>query len=203
MIEAVRQAGGAATGVALACAEAKQRRELDPGELQRELQARAARRYRPPGARASRPFHWKTLQTWYYQAKDGLDGLTPASRARGHALALDDDQRELLLDMRREHRSASIELILAEAVRTGAIPEAAVSEATLRRLYRDHDLGRDSQNRASRRERRRWQAERPCALWHADVCHVWLRDPDGKAAQGLRPRDPRRSRPLRRGARGP
>ena len=155
-------------------------RELDQGELQDELKKKAARRYRPPGAPASRPFHWKTLQTWYYNARDGLDGLTPASRARGHALALDDGQRELLLDMRREHRSASTELILGEAVRNGAVPKEVVSEATLRRLYRDHDLGRDSQNRASRRERRRWQADRPCAIWHADVCHVWLRDADGK-----------------------
>jgi hypothetical protein len=155
-------------------------RELDHGELQDELKMKATRRYRPPGAPASRPYHWKTLQTWYLNARKGLDGLVSASRARGHALALEDAQRELLLDMRREHRSASTELILTEAVRNGAIPEEAVSEATLRRLYRDHDLGRDSQNRASRRERRRWQAERPCAIWHADVCHVWLRDADGK-----------------------
>lgn len=155
-------------------------RELDRGELQDELKQRAARRYRPPGATASRAFHWKTLQTWYYAAKDGLDGLTPTSRARGHALALNDAQRDLLLDMRREHRSASTELILAEAVRNGAIPKESLSEATLRRLYRAHDLGREGQNRASRRERRRWQAERPCAIWHADVCHVWLRDAAGK-----------------------
>lgn len=155
-------------------------RDLDRGELQDELKARAARRYRPPGAPASRQFHWKTLQTWFYDARGGLDGLTPVSRARGHALALDHAQRELLLEMRREHGSAATELILAEAVRNGAIPKGAVSEATLRRLYRDHDLGRDAQNRASRRERRRWQADRPCAIWHADVCHVWLRDRDGK-----------------------
>lgn len=157
-------------------------RELEPGELQKELLRLAQRRYRPPGSKYSRPYHWKTIQDWYYQARDGLDGLKPASRARGHALALDDNQRELLLEMRREHRSAPTELILKEAVRNGAIPQKAVSEATLRRLYRDHGLGREAQNRAARRERRRWQAPRPCALWHADVCHVWLHD------QGSKPR---------------
>lgn len=155
-------------------------RDLEHGELQDELKARADRRYRPPGARASRSFHWKTLQSWYYQAKKGVDALKPACRARGVALALDDRQRELLLDIRREHRSVATEIILAEVVRNGAVPKGAISEATLRRLYRSHDLGRESVNRGSRRERRRWQADRPCRIWHADVCHVWLRDAGGK-----------------------
>ena len=155
-------------------------RELEPGELEKELKDKATKRYRPPGAPASRTFHWKTLQSWFYQARDGLAGLEPASRARGHALALDETQRELLLEMRREHLSAPVDLLLGEAVRNGALPAGLVSEATVRRLYRDRDLGRVAQNRSRRWSRRRWQASRPCALWHADVCHVWLRDPAGK-----------------------
>lgn len=151
--------------------------ELDHGDLQLELKKRASKRYRPPGAVASRTYHWKTFQDWYYRSKEeGLTALAQQSRAIGHALALDDAQRELMLDMRREHPAASSDLILAEAVRNGVVPVDAVSLPTLRRLYRDHDLGREAPNRADRRERRRWQADRVCRIWHADVCQLWLRD---------------------------
>jgi len=156
-------------------------RDLQHGELQDELVARSQRRYRPPGAKASRTFHWKTLQDWYYAAKEkGLEGLLPASRSRGHALALDEDQRALLADMRAENPTAPADLILSEAVRNGAIDKGAVSEETVRRLLRDKDLPRKQVNRSERRGRRRWQADRACKIWHADVCHVWRRDADGQ-----------------------
>jgi transposase InsO family protein len=155
-------------------------RPLERGELQDELKLRAQRRYRPPGASASRSYHWKTLQSWYYAARDGLDGLRPASRSRGLALALDDDQREILLEMRRAHCSAAVDMILSEAVRNGIIAEGEVSPSTLRRLFREHGLSRQPQNRHDRRERRRWDSGRVGAVWHMDVCHVWRRDADGK-----------------------
>jgi transposase InsO family protein len=155
--------------------------ELERGELQDELKRRARKRYRPPGAQASRTYHWKTLQDWYLRCREeGLAALIQQSRSVGHALALRDDQRELMLDIRREHPTASTDLILAEAVRNGVIEPGTLSESTLRRLYRDHGLGRHAPNRAERRERRRWQADRVCRIWHADVCHVWLRDEEGR-----------------------
>ena len=75
--------------------------ELSRGQLEEELQKRADKRYRPPGAGRSRQYHYKTLQRWYYDAKADLaSGLVPKSRARGFALKLDREQRELLLDIR-------------------------------------------------------------------------------------------------------
>jgi len=156
-------------------------RELEPGELQEALEEKARLRYRPPGSSRSRTYHFKTLQNWYYAAKKGgMESLKPVSRARGHGLALSSEQRALLLDMRREHPTAAAEMILSEAVRNGIVALDAVSVETVRRLFRDADASRSGLNRAARRQRRRWQADRPCALWHADVCHVWLRDRDGR-----------------------
>lgn len=155
-------------------------RELQPGELQEALKDKARQRYRPPGASRSRSYHYKTLQSWYYAAKSGFENLKPASRVRGHALILDDAQRALLLDMRREHPTAAADLILAEAVRNGIVAKGAVSVESLRRLFRDADASREGLNRARRRQQRRWQAERACAIWHADVCHVWLRDRENR-----------------------
>lgn len=156
--------------------------ELPRGELLEELQARAKRRYRPPGAAMTRKFSWKTLQRWYYQARQAPTALVPASRTRGFARALTEAQRQLLLDMRAAHRSAPIELILQEAVRHGLVAEGAVSTSTLARLFRHHGLTRQSKNRATRRadvQRRRWQAARPGQIWHGDVCHLVLSDDDG------------------------
>lgn len=154
-------------------------RDLSKGALEAELRERAKARYRPPNAPASRTYHWKTLQSWYYAAKKGLSALRPASRKRGYGLSLDPVRRELLLQIRREHPSASARLILETAVSQGVVDPGQLSVSTLRRLFQAHDLPRSSASRADRRDRRRWVATRPCALWHADVCHVWVRDATG------------------------
>lgn len=172
-------------------------RDLSGGELHAELVARAAERYRPPGATASRTFHWKTLQSWYYAAKRwstafsrasslrkpsaarGHTGLVPKSRKRGFATDLTGEQRDLLVQIRREHPSAAAGMILDTAVHQGLIAEGAVSPSTLRRLFAALGLPRTSVNRAERRDRRRWEAAHVGGLWHADVCHVWVRDAGG------------------------
>lgn len=157
--------------------------ELDRGELMRQLEARAQKRYRPPGADRTRTFHAKTLQRWYYLAKKDLaGGLVPVSRARGFAKGLAPEQREILLEMRREHPSASAELLRAEAIRHGVIAADDISLSTLRRLYRLADLARVSlrvADRADDVQRRRWQAHAPGDLWHGDVCHLPLLDEHG------------------------
>lgn len=158
--------------------------DLEQGDLQDELKKRARRRYRPPGAQVTRTFHWKTLQRWLYDAREGLAALQPESRQRGFGLVLEMEAREMLLDMRREHPNAAADLILDEAVRNGVIKKGAISVPTLRRLFVRADLPRTSRNRVDkRRDRRRWEADRPCRIWHADVCHVWRREPDGTAVK--------------------
>ena len=144
--------------------------------------------YRPPGSATTRTFHWKTLQSWLLQAREGTHRLQPESRKRGFALALDDEQRQTLLDIRRSHISASADLILSEAVRNGLIAEGQVSAPTLRRLFRAHGLSRASLNRASRRSnRRRWSARTAGYLWHADVCHVRATTPTGVLSRASLP----------------
>jgi len=157
-------------------------RDLAPGELAHELQRRAQTRYRPPGAAATRTYHWKTLQRWFYAARQGAGRLEPASRKTGHGRALSDAQRQLLLAMRRDHPSAPAEMLLTEAVRHGRLEEGQVSVSTLRRLFRDAGLDRKSRRRATRADvqRRRWQAAQVADLWHADVCHLMLTHPDGR-----------------------
>jgi putative transposase len=147
---------------------------LSRGELRAALRALSTKRFRPPRAKRTRTYAVSTLERWYYRYKrGGLDALRPRSRSdRGRARRLTEAQRTLLRDIRREHRSASVPLILTTLVRQGRIGQREVSDATVRRLYVEQGLDRVSlRDSKSDRTRLRWQAERPGVLWHADVCH--------------------------------
>lgn len=155
--------------------------DLPKGDLQRLLKERANLRYRPPGSDVTRTWHWKTLQRWLFAARKGLAALKPVSRQRGSALAIDDDARQLLLDMRSEHPHVAADIILDEAVRNGVVKEGAVSAPTVRRLFAKAQLSRGVRDRPTRsRDRRRWEADRPCRVWHADVCHGWQSGAEGR-----------------------
>lgn len=150
------------------------RRELDRGELREELARLARRRYRAPEAKSTRQYAASTLERWLYRyKKGGLEALRPEPRSdRGRARELTSEQRELLLDVRREHRAASVPLILRSLVAEGRLDDGAISEATVRRLYVDHGLDRvASRGAEGQKTRLSWQAAYPGVLWHGDVCH--------------------------------
>ena len=79
------------------------------------------------------------------------------------------EQRELLLEIRREHPGASVPLILRTLVLDGRLAKGAVSVSTVTRLYREAKLPRGV--RPEGHTRLRWQADHPGALFHGDVCH--------------------------------
>jgi len=149
------------------------RRELERGDLAAALAELSVQRFRAPRAHSAQTYSVATLERWYYAYKSGgLEALRPKSRKdKGRARELTDEQRKLLLDIRREYPSASVPLILDTLVTRGRLATDAVSAATVRRLYLEQGLDRISQRQGSRKMRLRWQAERPGALWHGDVCH--------------------------------
>lgn len=150
------------------------RRELDHGDLGKALTELSQQRFRPPRSHGARRYSVATLERWYYAYKSGgLEALRPEPRSdKGRARDLTPEQRQLLLDIRREHPSASVPLILSTLVSDGRLEQDAVSEATVARLFREHGLDRRSLRQGGRGHTRlRWQAERPGALWHGDVCH--------------------------------
>jgi len=146
--------------------------DLSRRELAARLRELASRRYLPPGSKVTRTFGVSTLERWYYRHRTaGLEGLRPETRKLGSARALDDAQRELILEIRREYPSASVPLILRTLESEGRIERGQVKPAAVRRLLAEHGLDRRTLARVGKRERRRWQADRPGRLWHADVCH--------------------------------
>jgi transposase InsO family protein len=161
------------------------RRELDHGELRAEFRALSQRRYRLPDRDSTSTISIPTLERWYYAYRGGgLPALRPRPRSdRGRGRRLTGEQRQLLLDIRRENPSASVPVILRTLVLEGRLDRAAVSAATVRRLYAENGLDRVAmRDGAGSHTRLRWQAERPGALWHGDVCHGPALVINGKAA---------------------
>lgn len=147
------------------------RRDFAHGELAAALRALAGERYRSPGSSTARQLSVPTLERWLYAyRRGGLAALRPDPRSdRGRARELTPAQRELLLDIRREHPTASVPLILRTLVADGRLDADVVSATTVARLYRDAGLERGV--RFDGHTRLRWQADHAGALWHGDVCH--------------------------------
>jgi putative transposase len=152
------------------------RRELDRGELSQALAELSQQRFRPPRAKSTKTYSVATLERWYYAYKSGgLDALRPSPRSdRGRCRDLTLEQRTLLTAIREEHPSASVPVILRTLVAEGRLAKDAISASSVRRFYQEQGLDRvslRSGNGTRGKVRLRWQAERPGALWHADVCY--------------------------------
>ena len=118
-------------------------RELDHGERSAELRRLSEQRVRPPGSDTTRRYSVTTLERWLYAfKKGGLAALVPQARGdRGRGRDLDPELRELLCDIRREHPSVSVTLILRTLLAEGRIgPE--VTACTVRRMFAERGLHR-------------------------------------------------------------
>lgn len=161
-------------------------RTLPRGLLADTLRQLSSQRFSPPGQHRTRTYSLGTLKRWIRAyRRDGLDGLRPRSRRRGHALALDDKTRALIVEIRRAYPGASVPLILRTLVGEGHLKDGEVRASAIRRMLADHGLDRRTLARTGNRERRRWVTDRPGRVWHADVCHGPARK-HGKTTKPLR-----------------
>ena len=151
-------------------------RSLSHGERIALLRDISEQRVRPPGSPTTRCYSVTTLERWLYAFKrGGLEALVPQARTdKGRGRDLAPELRELLCDIRREHPEVSVTLIVRTLRADGRIgPE--VTACTVRRMFHDKGLARcaavDGNNGHGGKTRLKWQAERPGALWHGDVCH--------------------------------
>lgn len=150
------------------------RRELEHGDLRRAFNEASQQRFRPPRSHGARSYSVATLERWYYAYKaQGLEALRPKHRAdRGRGRELPLELRRLLLDIRREQPHVSVPTILATLIADGRLTKGLVSASTVRRFFAEHGLDRVALRHGVRdKVRLRWQADRPGALWHTDVCH--------------------------------
>jgi len=148
---------------------------FDHGGLKVELERLATVYFRAPGSKITKRYGLSTLERWHYAHKNGgLAALLPARRSDfGNAREIDSELRALLIDIKREHPTASANLVLRTLVGDGRIRHRALSCTTLRRLWRANGLGRRALKAQCRTHigRRRWEAGSINQIWHADVCH--------------------------------
>ena len=142
------------------------------GQLSEAIRQLAVQPVRAPDAEVSRCYAPVTLERWYYAYRQGgLEALRPKSRQKGFATALTEAERELVIEIRREHPRVSARLILRTLESSGRLRRGAISRATLRRLYASEGLDRQTLAASDREPRRRWEVKAPNVLWHTDVCH--------------------------------
>jgi transposase InsO family protein len=151
-------------------------RSLTHGERIALLRSLSEERVRPPGSDTTRCYSVPTLERWLYAFKrGGLEALVPQARTdKGRGRDLSPELRDLLCDIRREHPEASVTLIVRTLRADGRMGHD-VKECTVRRMYCEKGLARcaavDGNGGHGGKTRLKWQAERPSALWHGDVCH--------------------------------
>lgn len=152
------------------------RRALERGDLASALSELSKTRFCPPRSHGARTYSVATLERWYYAFKEGgLDALRPKERSdRGRGRELTDEQKKLLIDIRRENPKVSVAMILRTLEIDGRIEKGSLCASTLRRFFGEHGLDRIAFRAASAdgHQRLRWQAEHPGALWQGDVCHA-------------------------------
>ena len=100
-------------------------REMEHGDLARALAELSTQRFMAPRSHIKRTYSVPTLERWYYAFKSGgLGALLPKTRNdKGRARVLSPELRKLLVDIRFEHPSASVPLILATLTAGGRLEE--------------------------------------------------------------------------------
>jgi transposase InsO family protein len=149
------------------------RTRLEPGERERLLRDKSARRWQIPFSSRSRIAR-STILSWIsrYQASGGkLDSLYPHSRSdRGISRALDPETVQGLIHLRGQLPRVSIPTLITELKRRGIVERAMpLSRSTVYRILHQHGL-MDKQ-RAHPVDRRRFEAELPNDIWQSDTLH--------------------------------
>ena len=148
-------------------------RALDRGELRTELEALSRTAFRRPGGEITQSYSVSTLERWYYAFRArGLDGLKPGRTRRGFAQSLTQEQRDLIVAIAKEHARTPVSVIVRALRDAKTLDLVEVSDNTIRRYLASQGLDAAARRqKAKGTARRRWEAEAPGVLWHADVCH--------------------------------
>lgn len=148
-------------------------RDLARGELRSELEALSRMSFRPPGRDLTRRYGVSTLERWYYAFRArGLEGLEPGRARNGFARSLTKAHRELIVSIAKEHASTPVSVIVRALRDSKSLDLVEVSDNTIRRYLSSQGLDAAARRqKAKGKARRRWAAEAPGVLWHADVCH--------------------------------
>lgn len=125
----------------------------------------------PDGSK--RKFAWQTIKDWYFiYRKEGLEGLYPKVRLDyGISRSLSEAAQQRIVELIQEFPKITGVLIREKMVAEGIITENEVSEDTVQRYIRNHNLRHGGT--PVKKERRRWEYPRSCDGYEADTCHTF------------------------------
>ena len=149
---------------------------IEPGTkgLYRLLETKAAEDYCIPGSTRTRVAE-ETLRTWLrLYRRGGFEALKPKLRKdAGDSRALPQEVKDLLVSLKEDNSELSVQLLIKEALATKKVPaHVMLAPTTVHRLLSRSGLMRkDTDDRASSGDRRRFAFEKAGQLWMSDVMH--------------------------------
>ncbi|MDM7996203.1 MAG: DDE-type integrase/transposase/recombinase [Acidobacteriota bacterium] len=146
---------------------------LDPGEQEKLLQDKCARKWQIPYSGRTR-LSRSTILRWvraYNEGNGKLEALYPQERADlGGDRALDEETGMTLIELRRQLPTASVPVLIRMLHEQQLIPAGTpLSQTTVYRfLHRNNLMSRKTPDCS---DRRKFEAESPNDLWQSDVMH--------------------------------
>jgi putative transposase len=156
-------------------------RKLSWGERGRFLKEKASQHWEIPFSNRT-GISSATILDWirrYEHSGRKLSSLYPAQRSdKGSFRSLDEETVQTLINLKKEHKKASVPAILRTAKVRKLLPaDFKVTSATLYRLFREHGL---MEKGPAPEDRRRFEAELANEIWQSDALHGPKVDVEGK-----------------------
>lgn len=145
--------------------------DLDPGEQERLIREKCARKWQIPFSEKTR-IGRSTLLRWvslYRRSNARLESLYPHDRRdRGASRAMDEDTCLALVELRKQMPKATVKCLIREMEQRHLAAYGQLKASTVYRFLHRHELMRLA---AAPQDRRKFEAELPNDLWQSDVMH--------------------------------
>ncbi len=145
--------------------------ELAPGEQERLIREKCARKWQIPFSEKTR-ISRSTLLRWvrlYRRSNGKLESLYPhARRDQGASRAMDEDTCLALVELRKQLPKVTVQCLIREMEQRRLAPYGKLKPSTVYRFLHKHELMTPT---ATHQDRRKFEAELPNDLWQSDVMH--------------------------------
>jgi putative transposase len=145
--------------------------DLNPGEQERLIREKCARKWQIPFSEKTR-ISRSTLLRWtslYRRSNGRLESLYPRDRRdHGASRAMDEDTCLALVELRKRLPKATVRCLIREMEQRRLAPVGQLKASTVYRFLHRHELMTPT---AAPQDRRKFEAELPNDLWQSDVMH--------------------------------
>jgi transposase InsO family protein len=154
--------------------------DLDPGEQERLIREKCARKWQIPFSEKT-SISRSTLLRWvslYRRSNGKLESLYPHERCdQGESRAIDEDTCLALVELRKQLPKATVKCLIREMEQRRLTTCGQLKLSTVYRFLYKHDLMMPAD---IPQDRRKFEAEGPNDLWQSDVMHGPRVEVEGK-----------------------